>query len=277
MIPAAAALIAAVAAAAIAARIGFTRFRRRVRAYVERTADIEWRHDTPTGAVLAVLSYELEADLLSSYIYRLRRRADESVLLGELAAALRARVPPVSPPPYPLVRDRIFPLLKRTASLPPGEGYVVENRVVRRRLDDDLSVVYVIEGQHRFTFITEGMPAAWGVEAGMLHDLATGNLRVRTRHVLEEIGGPRTEYLSLDGLDAARVLVADLIIPAGVERPLVAIPHEHACLIAGETERERLAASAREMFRSSPVPLTPRLYRPTPTGPVSLEPVASSQ
>ncbi len=266
MIPAAAVVIAAMAA--MATRIGFTRFRRRVRAYLACTADIEWRHDTPTGAVVAVSSYALEADLLSTYVYRLRRRADEAVLLGELTAALRARVPPVSPPPLPLVRDHIFPLLKRTASLSPGEGYVAENRVARRVLDDDLSIVYVIEGQHRFTFVTEGMPAAWGVDAGGLHDLATGNLRVRTQHVLEEIGGPRTEYLSLDGLDAARMLVADLIIPAGLEQPLLAIPHEHACLIASATQRDQLAAKAAAMFATALAPLTPRLYRLTAKGPV---------
>ncbi len=268
MIPAAAALIAAVIAAAIAAQNGFARFRRRVRASLERTADIEWRHDTRTGAVVAVSNYNLETDLLSTYVYRLRHRADEAVLLGELAAALRARVPPVSPPPFPLVRDRVFPLLKRTASLLPGEGYVLENRIVRRALDDDLSIVYVIEGQHRFTFVTEGMPAVWGMDAGRLHDLARTNLRVRTRHVLEEIGGPRTEYLSLDGLDAARILVADLILPAGLEHPLLAIPHEHACLIASATQRDHLAARAQAMYAAALAPLTPRLYRLTPEGPV---------
>lgn len=277
MIPVAAGLIAAVVAAAVAARMGFARFRRRVRVYLERTADIEWRREAPTGAVVAVLGYEIEADLLSTYVYRLRRRADETVLLDELAAALRARVPLVSPPPFPLVRDRIFPLLKRTVSLLPGEGYMVENRIVRRALDGDLSIVYVIEGQHRFTFVTEGMPAAWGLDAGGLHDLAVANLRVRTRHVLEEIGGPRTEYLSLDGLDAARVLVADLIVPPGLEHPLLAIPHEHACLIASATQRDDLAGRTQAMYAAALVPLTPRLYRPTPTGPVPVEPVANRQ
>jgi len=258
-----------IAAAAIATQVGFSRFRRRVRAHLAHTADIEWRRDTPTGAAVAVCGYHLDTDLLSTYVYRLRRRADERALLDELAAALRARVPAVSPPPFPLVRDRIFPLLKRTASLPPAAGYAAANRVVRRALDTDLSIVYVIEGQHRFTFVTEGMPAAWGVDGGALHDLAIVNLRARTRHVLEEIGGPRTEYLSLDGLDATRLLVADLIIPAGVEQPLLAIPHEHACLIGGAAQRDRLAARAAAMHAAAPTPLTRSLYRFTPEGPVA--------
>ncbi len=116
------AAIAVVLVAGVAARRGFVRFRQRARAHFERSSDIEWRRDTPSGAIWAVLGYDLDVDLLGTYIYHLRRGGDESVLLDDLAAALRGRVPPISPPPAALVRDRIFPLLKRTASLPPLAG-----------------------------------------------------------------------------------------------------------------------------------------------------------
>ncbi len=141
-----------------------------------------------------------------------------------------------------------------------------ENQLVRSQLDDEISVVYVIEGQHHFTFVTEGMRAAWGIDGAGPHDLALTNLRTRTTHLLEELGGPQTEYVSLDGLDAARALVADLIVPAGIAQPLLAIPHEHACLIADASGRPRLAAQAAQMFQSALIPLTPRLYRLTAEG-----------
>lgn len=270
MVPVAAALVVALLAAVLM-RTAFGRFRRRLRDYLTRTGDIEWRRDTAAGGVCAVLGYELELDLLGTFAYRWRRAADESKLFADLAAVLRGKVPPVSPPPFPLVRDRIFPLLKRASSLPAAEGYAFANRIVRRPLNEDVYVAYVIEGQHRFTYVTEGMPAAWGVGGEALDGVALSNLRTRTRLILEEIGGPRTEYLSLDGFDAARALVADLIIPAGVDQPLLAIPHEHACLIAGAADRVRLAAQAQEMFEAATVPLTPRLYRATPDGLVPLE------
>src|SRR5256712_10175407 len=84
------------------------------------------------------------------------------------------------------------------------------------------------------------------------------------RHILDEIGGPRAEYVSLDGFDAARLLVADLLVPAGVVDPLLAIPHEHACLIAPTADRHHIARRAQRMFETARVPLTPRLYRPSP-------------
>ncbi len=264
-------LVVAVAAATVLLRTGFVRFRRRLRDYLTRTGEIEWRHDTMAGGVCAVLGYELELDLLGTFAYRWRRGADEAHLFADLAKALREKVPPVTAPPFPLVRDRIFPLLKRTSSLPATEGYAVENRIVRRPLDEDVCVAYVIEGQHRFTYVTEGMQAAWGIGGDALDGVALSNLRARTRLILEEIGGPRTEYVSLDGLDAARALVSELIIPAGIDQPLLAVPHEHACLIAGAAERPRLAAQAQEMFETARVPLSPRLYRATPAGLVPVE------
>src|SRR5439155_278788 len=84
--------------------------------------------------------------------------------------------PAAAPPPFPLVRDRIFPLLKRTAALPPEAGYVRGNRIVRRPLDDQISVAYVIEGQHRMTLVTDAMPESWRVTTDHLHRLAVDNL-----------------------------------------------------------------------------------------------------
>ncbi len=262
----AATLLMTVLVAAVVVRQGFVRFRRRVRAYLTQTADIQWVRDTAAGMACAVLGYNLEIDLLSTYAVRWRRRLSEAALFEELTAALRQQVPPVVPPPFPLVRDRVIPLLKRTAALPPPMGYVHENRIVRRTLDDQISIVYVIEGHHQTTLVTEAMPEAWQITRDELQRLGVGNLRARTRHILDEIGGPRAEYVSLDGFDAARLLVADLLVPAGVIDPLLAIPHEHACLIADAANRRQLAARTEEMFRTARLPLTRRLYQLTPDG-----------
>ncbi len=268
MLPWTAALLLAFLVAATAVQQGFVRFRRRARAYLIHTADIQWVRPTASGMVCAVLGYDLEVDLLNTYAVRWRRRLNETALFEELAAALRRQVPAVTPPPFPLVRDRIFPLLKRTATLPPEAGYVRGNRIIRRPLDDQISVAYVIEGQHRMTLVTDGMPESWHMTTDELHRLAVENLHARTRYILDEIGGPRTEYVSLDGFDAARLLVAGLIIPPGMADALLAIPHEQACLIAPATDAARLAAEADELFTSAQSPLTPRLYRLTPEGPV---------
>lgn len=259
-------LIAAVIVAAIAVFRGFVRFRSRARAHLGRSADIAWRRDTPSGAVYAVLGYDVDVDLLTTYVYHLRHRDDESVLLADLAAALRGRVPPMSIPPELLVTDRILPLLRRTSALPPSAGYRPENRLVRSVLDEEVSIAYIIEGQHRYTFVTEGMQTAWGMDRSALHARALANLRAHTAHLLHELGGPQAEYVSLDGLDATRALVAELIIPGDIAQPVLAIPHEHACLIADMSRRTQLAAQAAAMFQGAQVPLSPRLYRMTSNG-----------
>jgi hypothetical protein len=257
--------IAAVVAATAAYR-GFVRFRGRVRNFLAQSADISWRRDTPSGAIYAVLGYDVGVDLLTTYVYHVRRKDDESILLADLADALRGRLPPVSVPPALFVRDRILPLLRRTSALPPSTGYQPENRLVRSELDDEVSIAYIILGQHRYTFVTEGMRTGWEMQRSALHDRALANLRTHTVHLLEELGGPQAEYVSLDGLDATRALVADLIIPGGIAQPVLAIPHEHACLIADVSNRVRLAARAAAMFQDAQVPLSPRLWRTTSEG-----------
>lgn len=266
IVPGAALLIVLLAAAAY---VGFRRFRQRARAHLAAQRDIAWYRDTPAGLICAVLGYPLEVDLLTTFVYRWRRRAEEAPLFDELAAALRARVPPIHPPPFALVRDRILPLVRRTDGLPPPAGYRAENRLLVRPFDPELSVVYAIEGQFRITYVTEGMVRAWNAGPDALHDLAVANLRVRTHHILEEIGGRRADYVALDGYDAARILVADLIIPEGISDPLLAIPHEHACLVADAAQRESLAVRAEALFRAAQAPLTARLFDsrriPTPS------------
>jgi hypothetical protein len=110
------------------------------------------------------------------------------------------------------------------------------------------------------------MRTGWEMQRSALHDRALANLRAHTVHLLEELGGPQAEYVSLDGLDATRALVADLIIPGGIAQPVLAIPHEHACLIADVSNRVRLAARAAAMFQGAQVPLSPRLWRITSEG-----------
>ena len=259
-------VVAAFVAATAATYRGFVRFRRRVRYFLGHSGDITWRRDTPSGAIYAVLGYDVGIDLLTTYVYHVRRKDDESVLLADLADALRGRLPAVSAPPALLVRDRILPLLRRTSALPPSTGYRPENRLVRSELDDEVSIVYIIEGQHRYTFVTEGMRTGWGMERSALHDRAVANLRAHTVHILEELGGPQAEYVSLDGLDATRALVGELIIPGGIAQPVLAIPHEHACLIADVSNRVPLAARAAAMFQGAQVPLSPRLWRITSEG-----------
>ena len=264
-------LLAAIGVAVARHSLGFLRFRARVRASLDATPDIRWQRWTRRGLAVTVSGYALELDLIPTYLHLRLRRPREHALLSELADALRRRVPPGAIPPLLLVRDRILPVLKPAGALPPAQGYVLENVLARRPLDDDISVAYVVEGQFHMTYVTRGMLGAWALDDGTLHTLALENLRARTRHLLEEIGGPRREYVALDGYDAARLLVADLLVPPGVTDPVFAIPHEHACLIAPADRLGELREAAVKAFRSAPLPLTSALYQWTGMRPQKVE------
>ncbi len=263
-------LVAAGVLAAAAGAVGwdFGRFRAGVRSALSATADIAWRRNTASGMVCGVWGYDLEVDLRPAYLDALCGRVDPASVAADLARALRGRVPPPAAPPFELVRDRLLPLLRRQDRLPPPDGYRPPVRLLRRRLDDEVAVIYVVEGLHHLTYVTEGMAHAWGVGLDGLHALACCNLRARTRHLLQEIGGPRADYVALDGYDAARLLVGEMLVPAGVDDPLLAVPHEHACLIGPSRQRDALARAARDLFARGHAPLTCRLYRPGPAGPV---------
>lgn len=219
---------------------------------------------TPAGLAVAVSGFPLRVGLLLEF---LSGRGPDA---AALAPTLRSRVPPSAVPPFPLVRDRILPVLKHIARLPPREGYAPQNRVVRAPFDGEVVIAYVVEGQFRVTFVTDAMLQAWTLDLAALHDLGLVNLRANTRHILDEIGGPREDYIALDGFDAARLLVADLLIPPGLSDPVLAIPHEHALLIGAAADVEHLRARAAEACQTASLPLTPALYRLGPTGPQRL-------
>jgi hypothetical protein len=258
---------AAAGVAVVRYGIGFLRFRARLRAALDATPDIQWQRWTGRGLVAAVSGYPLELDLVPTYLHLRLRRPREQTLFADLADALRSRVPSAAVPPLLLVRDRILPVLKGRGTLPPERGYAAENILARRPLDDEVTVAYVIEGQFRMTYITRGMLEPWNMDGDALHALALENLREQTRHLLREIGEPRREYAALDGYDAARLLVADLLVPPDVADPLFAIPHEHLCLIAPSDRRRELRAAALRAYRDAPLPLTTALYRWSAAGP----------
>jgi hypothetical protein len=219
---------------------------------------------------ITVAGYPLTVDLLRLCLTRLQlTRATPGPAVPEvLADVLRRSVPPMSIPPLALVRDRILPVLKRERTLPPATGYVTENRVLRVPFDGEVVIAYVIEGQFRVTYVTEGMQTSWGLAPGALHELALANLRAKTQHLLAEIGGPREDYVALDGFDAARLLVADLLIPPGLADPLLAIPHEHALLVRSRSTAGALTDETQRALSAASLPLAAHLYRWTPGGPI---------
>jgi hypothetical protein len=224
---------------------------------------------TATGIRVRVLGTEIEVDLVT-LLRRRPRAGPETVWFDDVLAGIRARVPLPDVPPLALVEDRIMPLVKPRDFVALFERYPAAQRLVSRPLTAGVEITYTIRGVHQLTAVTRRALDTWRLPPDSLHTLAVANLRTQTAHLLEEIGGPRHRYEHLDGLDATRILVADMLVPPGVEKPVAAIPEESVLLLAPAAGAGTLAAEAATLHEKTPRPLSPDVFELTPTGPVPL-------
>lgn len=265
-------VLAALAISAVA--ISYRRFadlRSRFADYA-RTAAPEMTIEAPTdtGWRLRILGAEVNLDLASLARRRPRGQA-ERAWFDQIIDEIRATIPAPRVPPFALVRDQIVPLLKPVGYVEVFERYPQGQRLIWRTLSDHVRITYAVSGIHQFTAITDAALAAWSLTADALHALALENLRAQTRRLLDEIGGPRRRYEHLDGMDATRLLVADLIVPPDITDALLAIPEETVLLAAPAAERADLAAEAAERHTATTRPLTPALFRRRPDGVIVAE------
>ncbi|MGQ0551510.1 MAG: hypothetical protein ACT4PY_17790 [Armatimonadota bacterium] len=224
---------------------------------------------TDVGFSAQVLGIEVDVDLAT-----LARRRPvglaETQWFEAVIDGIRAQVPAPSVAPYPLVEDRLMPLLKPAAYVALFERYPPALRPAWRPLARDIAVTYAIAAADRRTTVTSAMLDAWAIGTEALHERAVDNLRKQTAHLLAELGGPRARYEHIDGYDATRILVADMVISPEMADPLIAIPEETVLLTGPASEQAALAAEAAARCRVSVRPLSARLFRFSPAGPVLL-------
>jgi hypothetical protein len=195
---------------------------------------------TEAGLTVQILGVPVGVDLASLFRRRARGLSD-AAWYDQIVAGLREHVPAPQTPPYPLVQDRILPLLKPAAYVEVFDHYPPTHRLVWRRLVPGVVITYVIASIHQLTVVTGAARERWGLAAEALHAVAMTNLRRETLRVIAELGGPRHVYEHTDAFDATRILVADLVVPRDVEDPLLAIPEETVLFVAPAAERARLA------------------------------------
>lgn len=224
---------------------------------------------TASGFVVQVFGVDIDVDFATLARRRLPKTS-EGDSFDRIIDDIRAQMRAPAVPPYPLVADRVLPLLKPAAYVGLFERYPDALRLQSSPFAPGVDVTYVIAGPDRRTAVTLGMVRTWGVSRETLHRRAVENLRVQTRHMLAEMGGPRTRYEHIDGYDATRILIADLILPPGVAAPLLAIPEETVLLMASENGGQALATEAAARHDASARPLTKDMFVLSSVGAIPL-------
>ncbi len=266
------ALAALAAAAAVRSYRHFALTRRRFLEHLRTAApEIDVVGITDVGFTARVLGSELAVDFASLTQQR-TPGASEHEWFDRMVERLRSRIPVPGAPSYTLIQDRILPQLKLAEHVELFDRYPPALRLVWRPFVQGVAITYVVNNPHDRMLVTVRTLEVWEISPTTLHGVAMKNLREHTAHVLTEIGGPQIRYEHLDGLEATRILVADMLLPRGIEAALVAIPEETAMFIAPESQRATLAAEAAARYAASTRPISPQVFRLTSSGPVPVEP-----
>jgi hypothetical protein len=225
---------------------------------------------TDAGFAVSMLGTDVEVDL-ATLLRRRPARIAERDWFDRVIDDLRTRVPVPEAPPYLLIRDRIVPQLKPTSYVEVFERYPLPLRLVWRPFVPGVAITYVVNNPHDRVLVTARTLEVWGEAPEALHALAVTNLRAHTAHLLTELGGPQRRYEHLDGLDATRILVADLVVPPGIDEPVIAIPEETVMLVAPALDRAALAAETAARYGAATRPICSHVFQVTAAGLVLLD------
>jgi hypothetical protein len=155
------------------------------------------------------------------------------------------------------VRAEIFPVLKPPFAL----RRLLEP--ARRPFLAGLSVVYGVQTEDQFTFITQADVARWGRNVRELDRLALDNLARETREdeallCEDELCG----WASGDGYDATRMIVPQLRrdIVEEIGPAVYAVPREDVFVALPVRLADRIKARVERDFAAAPNPISPEIF-----------------
>jgi uncharacterized protein YtpQ (UPF0354 family) len=155
------------------------------------------------------------------------------------------------------VRADIFPVLK-----PPFDLRSL-SEPARRPFLAGLSVVYGVQTEDQFTFITQADVSRWGRNVQELDHLALENLARETREhdallCEDELCG----WASGDGYDATRMIVPQLRrdIVEEIGPAVYAVPREDVFVALPVRLAERIKVQVQRDFAAAPNPISPEIF-----------------
>ncbi|NBU63553.1 MAG: DUF1444 family protein [Chloroflexia bacterium] len=185
--------------------------------------------------------------------YRRRPDAVDAVLSTLLRVSRGEKG--IADPGYNAIANQIIPQLKPIALL----AELVERGaepIIYRLFLADLIITYAIHDGNRLSYLTETQLARWNVSEHTVHAQAITNLHNRSQHVPYHKAGSASQQVIVfnvnDGLDAARILLPDIILAASNDIPgdiVIGIPNRDFLVIISADDPDRVAAVALQITR----------------------------
>ncbi len=120
----------------------------------------------------------------------------------------------------------------------------------------DLIITYAIQDGKRLSYLTEAQLTRWGVSEYAVHEQAIANLRLRSADVPYQMTGSGSNQLVIfnhnDGLDAARILLPDMLTQATRTIPgetLIGIPNRDFMIMFSDDDPDRVSAVSLQITR----------------------------
>jgi hypothetical protein len=200
----------------------------------------------------------IRLDLQKQYGEYQRNPGRLGMIVAGVAQETQARMQAgIEDTPFEDVRADIFPILK-----PPFALRRLEEPA-RRPFLAGLSVVYGVQTNGQFTFITLEDVARWGRDVQDLDQLALDNLARETREneallCEDELCG----WASGDGYDATRMIVPQLRrdIVEEIGPAVYAVPREDVFVALPVRLTERIKARVQQDFAAAPNPISPEVF-----------------
>ena len=149
---------------------------------------------------------------------------------------------------YQTIAELIVPQLKPVTLLVDMVDRGAEPIIYRLFLAD-IMLTYAIRDRQRLSYLTETQIERWGVSEQTIHEQAMRNLAAKSQDIPYHLAGEGSQQIVIfnvnDGLDAARLLLPDLIQQAARNIPgnlVIGIPNRDFMVVFSDDDPDRITA-----------------------------------
>lgn len=207
------------------------------------------------GQLIVVRNTDIVEVAVEPFERAYRRRPDALDAVVQTLLRVSKGEKGVPDPGYQAIASMIIPQLKPIVLLSDILDRGAEPIIYSMFLADVI-ITYAIHDGKRLSYLTEAQLERWGVSELAVHEQAIANLRARSANVPYHVAGSGSQQVIIfnhnDGLDAARILLPDMLVRAAQHIPgeiLIGIPNRDFLVMFSDDDPDRVSAVALQITR----------------------------